>query len=799
MSQLHKYRTLLSQLRPLLPDYLRGHNVEINPKDEFRCINPAHEDRNPSCGFVDAAREAFKCFSCGVKGDIFTAAHLLEGRPLMGAAFLTENVLPLAKQFSIKHEDFEVSDQDLRNGDIYRAYELAGSILAHSDEPGPLQQAYGWSLEQVRAVEPYIGTVDWEVFTTRMRELGDYSVTYLEGIGLNGKLFNQHSLTFGIRTPGGNLCGFAARDTREKKSNRQQRWYNTSGDVPIFEKGRLLYGFHIARLEKGPCYLVEGYSDVLALRMAGVKRVVGYMGAAPTSGQIDRLRSSQVHDLVLVPDWDQNDAGGGSTETAIETILATKDDLTVRVKILPPHETATKQDPRDFVTTHGAEAFMRLPEIDIFDWRLSRLPADLSDEAKCEKMFPMVVSERRAIRQEKMLEKLAQATNVRLQALRRDLDRHLEEKRRNVKRKLEGARDSLRHKLDIVDVKDLPAEMRNVALQMEKIQDIKFSSDLHGPEETENFISNLEREFWDRGQDLPGWETGIKVIDEAFGGIPHRESWITIAADGNVGKSALVQNIAVGVAQRNEDVSVLLFTIDDTRTQTIPRLVAQLCGRPIQWVCQPQRYTHLITAQIDAEMKAAWTTVRDLIRSGKLDVKDASQGNTLAFAEQWIEGTRSAYPGRPVLFILDNFHRLGDAAGNKGDRERVEMLSTGVSLLAKQRGVSVISTMELRKREQPKIRPKMSDLKGTKQLEYDLTACIMVHSELHANPEKDDAQSWIDADDNDRRKPILQLWIEKNKITSFKGLTEVRFRPDTCQILPMEEIGPAAVGIIDDD
>ena len=89
--------------------------------------------------------------------------------------------------------------------------------------------------------------------------------------------------------------------------------------------------------------------------------------------------------------------------------------------------------------------------------------------------------------------------------------------------------------------------------------------------------------------------------------------------------------------------------------------------------------------------------------------------------------------------------------------------------------------MELRKRESPATRPHVEDLKGTKQLEYDANAVILIHNEMHAKTVDPSAQHWID--DDDVPKPILQCWIDKNKLTGWEGCVELRLRPESSQVL----------------
>ena len=55
-------------LRPHIVDYL--HERGIDPRKRFRCLNPAHLDRDPSMGF-DPKRNKVHCFACGADYDLF--------------------------------------------------------------------------------------------------------------------------------------------------------------------------------------------------------------------------------------------------------------------------------------------------------------------------------------------------------------------------------------------------------------------------------------------------------------------------------------------------------------------------------------------------------------------------------------------------------------------------------------------------------------------------------------------------------------------------------------------------------
>lgn len=65
------------QYKNRLIEYLRQKGIEAH-KGLIHCLNPNHEDKNPSCELFD---DHFVCYSgkCGIHGDIYDAVEILEG------------------------------------------------------------------------------------------------------------------------------------------------------------------------------------------------------------------------------------------------------------------------------------------------------------------------------------------------------------------------------------------------------------------------------------------------------------------------------------------------------------------------------------------------------------------------------------------------------------------------------------------------------------------------------------------------------------------------------------------------
>src|SRR4051795_221837 len=86
----------------------------------------------------------------------------------------------------------------------------------------------------------------------------------------------------------GHVLGFGARAL----SDAQQPKYLNTSDGEVFHKGAMIYGADLARAAAAKAariVLVEGYTDVIALRQAGVPEVVCSMGTALTGPQVDVL------------------------------------------------------------------------------------------------------------------------------------------------------------------------------------------------------------------------------------------------------------------------------------------------------------------------------------------------------------------------------------------------------------------------------------------------------------------------------------------------------------------------------
>jgi DNA primase len=174
----------------------------------------------------------------------------------------------------------------------------------------------------------------------KAREKG-FNAAELAAAGLTNRRGNDYfngRLLFPLADARGRIRGFQARKLREDDPLRAK--YVNSPEGELFRKGDLLYGLDRARnaiAKQERAIVVEGNTDVLALRQAGLEPVVASMGTALTERQLKEL-SRLAHKVWLCFDGDA--AGEAATLRGME--LAAAQGFDVRVVTLPPG-----QDPAD--------------------------------------------------------------------------------------------------------------------------------------------------------------------------------------------------------------------------------------------------------------------------------------------------------------------------------------------------------------------------------------------------------------------------------------------------------------------
>jgi len=163
----------------------------------------------------------------------------------------------------------------------------------------------------------------------------------LKGAGLVNARGNDYfppRLMFPLADARGRIVGFQARKLREDDPLRGK--YVNSPEGELFHKSAILYGLHLSRqaiAKQERAVVVEGNTDVIALRQAGFEPVVASMGTALTERQLKELQRLTRRVYLC---FDADAAGEEATLRGME--LAVGQGFDVRVVTLPKG-----QDPAD--------------------------------------------------------------------------------------------------------------------------------------------------------------------------------------------------------------------------------------------------------------------------------------------------------------------------------------------------------------------------------------------------------------------------------------------------------------------
>jgi DNA primase len=305
-----------------------------------RC--PFHEERTPSFS-VNAVDKLYHCFGCGKGGDAISLVRELEQLDF------AEAIAWLADRFNVELEYEEVSPQveekRRRLERLYSVLEQATAFYERHLWESPAGEPVRAYLESRRLGEKIcrefrLGLSPGQGLAAKARQKG-FSVGDLRAAGLVNARGNDYfppRLMFPLSDARGRIVGFQARKLHDDDPLRGK--YVNSPEGELFHKSAILYGLNLARVtiaKQDRAIVVEGNTDVMALRQAGLEPVVASMGTALTEHQVREL-SRLTRRLFLC--FDADAAGEAATLRGME--LAVKQGFDVRVVPLPPGD-----DPAD--------------------------------------------------------------------------------------------------------------------------------------------------------------------------------------------------------------------------------------------------------------------------------------------------------------------------------------------------------------------------------------------------------------------------------------------------------------------
>src|SRR5580704_1063277 len=334
---------------------IQGYGVKLKrtgSTGRYLGLCPFHTEKTPSFN-VNATMQRYKCFGCGVGGDVLSFVMELERISFFEALKLLAetNGIPMPKR--------EYSDPDSKlRGALFEMHEIAASTF-HTNLKGPTgtearNYLAGRGVTPEQIDEFGLGVADPSGQQLLRRLEGRFAAETLEVSGLvmkrqDGRGFFDRvrgRLMFPIPNESGKVIGFGG---RAMKSGDEPKYLN-SPETALYRKSYVLYNLHRAKTpvnKAGYAVLVEGYMDVIGVYSAGVHNVVASCGTALTNTQV---RAVKRHADRIVVNFDPDTAGANAAEKSIQMLL----DEGMHVRVL---ELEGDLDPDEYVKEVGAEAY----------------------------------------------------------------------------------------------------------------------------------------------------------------------------------------------------------------------------------------------------------------------------------------------------------------------------------------------------------------------------------------------------------------------------------------------------------
>jgi DNA primase len=330
--------------------------------DSLVGICPFHTEKTASFS-VSPSKQVYYCFGCGAGGDAVRFLREVEHLEFR------ETVERLARDAGVtlrfEGETPAERREASRRQSLHKANDEAAALFHRTlMESSEAETARGYLME--RGIDPQtaerfsIGFAPGAPDFLLRRLAPRFSPELLLEAGLvlqdgSGNVRDRFRgrITFPVRDLSGRGVGIGARILPGPDAPQDAPKYLNSPETPVYKKGEVLYHLDAAKpavTRSGEAFVVEGYTDVIALAQAGIDSGVATCGTALGEGHF-RLLSRFAQRVVLA--FDSDEAGARAAERAFgfhESFA-----LQPVVLILPEG-----LDPADFVRQRGAEAMKEL-------------------------------------------------------------------------------------------------------------------------------------------------------------------------------------------------------------------------------------------------------------------------------------------------------------------------------------------------------------------------------------------------------------------------------------------------------
>ena len=314
----------------------------------YKANCPFHGEKTPSF-VVSPSKQIYHCFGCGVGGDSIKFVMELE------KLSYPESIEKLA---SMNNFSLTYTKGSSDYSDAKRILEAIGQWYTKNLNQNSVAKQYlldrGVSQSSIERFEiGYVpaGQQVMQFLTSALLPLPKAVEAGIIAQSENGQGYYARlveRITFPIYSASASIVGFGGRTI----TNHPAKYIN-SPQTKLFNKSRLLYGYHLAKesiYKNKKIIICEGYLDVVMFHQAGFTEAVAGMGTALTTEHLPMLRKG---DPKVILAYDGDKAGVAAALKAAQMLSVSGFDGGV---VLFPDG----QDPADLIAKGQSEAVATL-------------------------------------------------------------------------------------------------------------------------------------------------------------------------------------------------------------------------------------------------------------------------------------------------------------------------------------------------------------------------------------------------------------------------------------------------------
>ncbi len=426
----------------------------------YKGLCPFHDDTTPSF-MVSPSKQICKCFACGEGG---TAINFLMKHEQIT---YPEALRWLAKKYNIEIQEKELTDEEKQQQSdresMFIVNEWAKTYFQDILKNDPDGIAIGKQYFRSRGIRDDIVEKFCLGFALPQKDAlakaalkAGYQAEFLEKTGLcierkeesgkrkeNTPLIDRYAgrVIFPWLNVSGKVVAFGGRLLDARTKGVQQKYVN-SPDSEIYHKDHELYGLYQAKkaiAKEDRVYMVEGYTDVIAMHQSGIENVVANSGTALSVYQIKLLRRFTQNITLL---YDGDEAGIHAAMRGTDMLLA--EGMNIKVLLLPDGD-----DPDSFAKKHSSQElkdYIEHNQTDFITFKTRLTVENVTDPVKRSEAIGGIVKSISVIPDQILrstyLSELSQRLDIKEQTLlnsmnsmiRKDIEEKEKERERNVER-----------------------------------------------------------------------------------------------------------------------------------------------------------------------------------------------------------------------------------------------------------------------------------------------------------------------------------------------------------------------------